>query len=94
MKSRVFLVAFILLALAAGALLFTPARRAADKTDDAAARAAAVEAAHRAHLPPTQGSGLYQYDLPVGRHFDASQVFDPAPPPPGPAPDGIREYTL
>ncbi|MGH2670202.1 MAG: multicopper oxidase domain-containing protein, partial [bacterium] len=93
MKSRMLLVALILLLVAVGALLFTPERRAAAE-NDAQARAAAVEAAHRAHLPPTQGSGLYQYDLPVGRHFDAAQVFNPAPPPPGPAPNGIREYTL
>jgi FtsP/CotA-like multicopper oxidase with cupredoxin domain len=93
MKSRLFIVAFVLLAFAAGALLFAPAERAASESDDKA-RAAAVEAAHRAHLPPTQGSGLFQYDLPVGRRFDAAQVYDPELPPLGPAPNGIRDYTL
>lgn len=58
------------------------------------ARADAVEAAHRAHLPPTKGSELYQYQHPSGRHFNPSQVYDPTPPPPRPAPNGVREYTL
>lgn len=43
---------------------------------------------------PVKGSGLYQYEHPGRRRFDVSQVYDPAPPPPGPAPDGVREYTL
>jgi FtsP/CotA-like multicopper oxidase with cupredoxin domain len=89
---RVLLVGLILLAVAAGTLLFAPGRRAADQ--HAAARVQAVADAHARHLPPTKGSGLYQYSPPVGRRFDPSRVYDPAAPPPGRAPNGVREYTL
>ena len=90
---RIFLVGLILLPVAAGTLLFAPGRRAADR-NAAAGRAQAVADAHARHLPPTKGSGLYQYSPPGGRRFDPSRVYDPAPPPPGRAPNGIREYTL
>jgi len=42
----------------------------------------------------TMGSQRYQYATPVGRQFDASQVFDPIVPPSTPAPGGVREFTL
>jgi FtsP/CotA-like multicopper oxidase with cupredoxin domain len=51
----------------------------------------AVYAQHNRHLPPTKGSQTFQYAYPAERRFDASQVFDPTPPPPKP---GLREYTL
>ncbi len=54
----------------------------------------ATMAGHQMHLPPTRGSQLYQYRLPEGRRFDPAKVLDPTPPPPGPAPDGVREFTL
>ncbi|HXE90218.1 MAG TPA: multicopper oxidase domain-containing protein [Terriglobales bacterium] len=56
-----------------------------------------VEQAARAnghHHPPTLGSGLYQYEHPGRRRFDPQQVFNPELPPPTPAPNGIREFTL
>ena len=61
-----------------------PARSAVD----------AVQNQHARHLPPTKGSGLYQYPSPAERRFDPSRVYDPTPPPPGPAPNGVREFTL
>ncbi len=56
--------------------------------------AAAVGEAHARHLPPTQGSGPYQYDHPGHRRFDAAQVYNPVLPPPVPAKDGVREFEL
>lgn len=86
----------LLLVLGAGALLWAPGRRAAgdqaNAEDNPTARA--VEAGHRGHLPPTKGSGRYQYEYPGRRRFDASQVYDPTPPPPTRPRNGIREYTL
>jgi len=93
MKTKLLLVALGILALAAAALLLAPAQRVSSASP-ADATAAAAEAAHRAHMPPTKGSELYQYTYPGRRHFDASQVYNPVPPPPGPAPNGVREYTL
>lgn len=54
----------------------------------------AIRQAHQAHMPPTKGSGRFQYSYPGKRRFDLTQVFNPVPPPPEPAPNGIREYTL
>ncbi len=54
----------------------------------------AVYAQHERHLPPRKGSGLYQYDHPGQRRFDAAQVYDPVLPPPTPAPNGVREFEL
>src|SRR3989338_3994606 len=79
---RIFLVGLILLPVAAGTLLFAPGRRAADR-NAAAGRAQAVADAHARHLPPTKGSGLYQYSPPGGRRFDPRRGSDPAPPPRG-----------
>ena len=92
-RDRLLVIGLVLALVVAGVLLVVPGRRAAEKSG-AASRAQAVEDAHARHRPPTQGSGLYQYAPPVGRRFDPSQVYDPAPPPPGRAPNGIREYTL
>src|SRR3989304_9439199 len=90
---RIFLVGLILLPVAAGTLLFAPGRRAADR-NAAAGRAQAVADAHARHLPPTKGSGLYQYSPPGGRRFDPSRGYDPAPPPPGPGPTAPPAATL
>ncbi|MFQ5777711.1 MAG: multicopper oxidase domain-containing protein [Terriglobia bacterium] len=86
----------ILLAAAAGVALLVAAGPAADQATaaDESARAQAVRAQHARHLPPTRGSELYQYAYPDQRRFDPTQVYDPAPPPLGPAPKGVREYTL
>jgi FtsP/CotA-like multicopper oxidase with cupredoxin domain len=100
MKSpaRVLATITLLLTAAAAVVLLSSGRPAATDTasaDNAAdARAQAVTAGHARHLPPTKGSGLYQYEHPGRRRFDSSQVFDPTPPPPEPAAEGVREYTL
>ncbi len=94
MKTKLLIASIVILGLAAaGLVLFAPAQRVSSASP-ADATAASAEAAHRAHLPPTKGSDLYQYDHPGRRHFDASQVYSPVPPPPGPAPNGVREFTL
>lgn len=96
-RTQLLLAGMVLLAVAAGLLVWAPARRAAGSQAAAEAddgRAQAVYAGHARHQPATKGSGLYQYAPPSGRRFDASKVFDPAPPPPQPAPNGVREYTL
>jgi FtsP/CotA-like multicopper oxidase with cupredoxin domain len=54
----------------------------------------AVYAQHERHLPPTRGSEIYQYAHPHRRAIAPSDVYDPTPPPPGPTPNGVREYTL
>jgi len=90
----------LLLAGAAALLILAPGPRsfgaAQRELPDAVAdaRAGAVYTAHERHLPPTRGSGLFQYDHPGQRRFNADQVYSPVPPPPAPAPNGIREYTL
>jgi len=88
----------LLLVAAAALVLLNTDRGATAKTASAdngtEARSRAVAAGHARHLPPTKGSGLYQYGHPGHRRFEASQVYDPALPPPGPAPNGVREYTL
>src|SRR3990170_3594396 len=88
----------LLLVAAAALVLLNTDRGATAKTASAdngtEARARAVAAGHARHLPPTKGSGLYQYGHPGHRRFEASQVYNPALPPPGPAPNGVREYTL
>src|SRR3989304_4759612 len=94
-RDRLLIIGLVLALVGAGVLLVVPGRRAAEKSG-AAGRAQAAEDAHAPARPrpPPQGSGLYQSAPPVGRRFDPSQVYDPAPPPPGRAPSGIREYTL
>lgn len=85
------------LAAAAVALLWLasgPRLERAKAATGADARAHAVEVGHAAHLPPMKGSGLFQYEYPGRRRFDPSQVHDPAPPAPTPAPNGVREFTL
>ncbi len=82
-----------LILLAAGAVLLPSAPAQADAGQERTA-ADAIQEAHRSHLPPTKGSGRYQYDHPGRRRFDAGKVFNPVPPRPEPAPNGIREYTL
>ena len=95
-RGRILAAVLILLVIVAGVLLLVPGRRAAseDPTSDVNPRADAVHAAHLRHLPPTLGSKLFQYPHPSGRRFDLSQVYDPTPPRPGRAPNGVREYTL
>ncbi len=82
---------FVFLTAAAGFLL-APGR--AGVSGDTQSGAPAPAAGHRHHSPPTQGSELFQYGHPGQRHFDPSQVYNPTPPPPEPAPGGVREYTL
>ena len=94
MKTKLLVVALLILGLAAAVLLLLAPAQRVSSASAADATAAAAEAAHRAHMPPTKGSELYQYKYPARRHFDASQVYSPVPPPPGPAPNGVREYTL
>ena len=98
--ARLLATLLLLLAGAAALLILAPGPRsfgAAQRDLPAAAadaRAGAVYTAHERHLPPTRGSGLFQYDHPGQRRFNADQVYSPVPPPPAPAPNGIREYTL
>jgi len=94
MKPRVVGLLILGLALAAGLLLWPPGDHEAGEVQANDARRAAVEAAHQAHLPPTRGSQLYQYEHPDRRHFRPEEVYNPVPPPPGPSPNGVREYTL
>ncbi len=68
--------------------------RSAPAEPQTSSTAEAVARGHARHLPPTLGSGLYQYAAPGQRRFEASQVHNPTPPPPGHAPDGVREYEL
>ena len=95
MKTPGWILAIVLAlgALTAGLWLLLGQRVAAQRqlTPEAAD---AVQNQHARHLPPTKGSRLYQYQSPATRRFDPSQVYDPTPPPPGPAPNGVREYTL
>ncbi len=86
----------VLLQVALAAVLLVLGRRTDNPSADtgADARAQAVQAGHARHLPPTKGSGLYQYEHPGRRRFDASQVYNPEPPPAAPASNGAREYTL
>ncbi|MBI4466016.1 MAG: multicopper oxidase domain-containing protein [Acidobacteria bacterium] len=95
-RTRLFLIGLMVLAAGGATLYLAPGRHAVSTDPPAAAdrRAEAVYGGHARHQPPTRGSGLYQYAPPSGRRFDPSQVYDPTPPPPGPAPNGIREYTL
>jgi FtsP/CotA-like multicopper oxidase with cupredoxin domain len=92
------LAAVLTLLVAATTLLVLVSGRRGPKAvsaDEAAkARAQAVHAGHAQHLPPTKGSGIYQYSDPSQRRFNAEQVFDPWVPPPTPAPNGVREHTL
>ncbi|MFB3140902.1 MAG: multicopper oxidase domain-containing protein, partial [Candidatus Acidiferrales bacterium] len=83
-----------LLVVALALVVLLPGQRAAAGKQAPSTAAEAVAAGHARHLPPTLGSGRYQYSYPDQRRFDATQVYDPTPPPPGPAPDGVREYTL
>ncbi len=83
-----------LLVVALALVVLLPGQRAAAGKQAPSTAAEAVAAGHARHLPPTLGSGRYQYSYPSERRFDATQVYDPTPPPPGPAPDGVREYTL
>ncbi|MDA2912620.1 multicopper oxidase domain-containing protein [Acidobacteriia bacterium AH_259_A11_L15] len=92
-RTRMLLATVLVLAMAAGLLLWPPGREAADQADSSP-QARAVAASHGRHLPPTKGSGMFQYATPTGRRFEASQVYDPSPPPSEPAPNGVREYTL
>jgi len=100
LPARLLATFLLLLAGAAALLILAPGPRsfgAAEREVPAAAadaRAGAVYAGHERHLPPTRGSGLFQYEHPSQRRFNASQVYNPVPPPPAPAPNGIREYTL
>ena len=55
---------------------------------------AATDAGHGLHMPPTKGSDSYQYRYPADRRLGPENVYDPTPPPPGAAPQGVREYTL
>ncbi len=79
-----------LLVVALGLVVLLPGQRAAAGKQAPSTAAEAVAAGHARHLPPTLGSGRYQYSYPDQRRFDATQVYDPTPPPPGPAPDGVR----
>ena len=71
-----------------------PGLRVAAQRQPTPEAADAVQNQHARHLPPTKGSKRYQYKSPATGRFNPSQVFDPTPPPPGPAPNGVREYTL
>jgi len=44
--------------------------------------------------PRVTGSQRYQFHQPGMSGSDPEPVYDPTPPPPGPAPNGVREYTL
>ena len=55
---------------------------------------AATDAGHGLHMPPTKGSDIYQYRYPAEQRLGTESVYDPTPPPPGPAPNGVREFTL
>jgi len=43
---------------------------------------------------PTMGSHRYQFHHPGMAGASTSPVYDPTPPPAGPAPNGVREFTL
>lgn len=91
---RMLAVVMTLAFLASLAVLLVSSRQVhAGNTAPSSAAAAAAEA-HKRHLPPTRGSGPYQYDHPGQRRFDASQVYDPVLPPPTHAKNGVREFTL
>jgi len=70
-RTRMLLAAVLVLAMAAGLLLWPPGREAADQADSSP-QARAVAAGHARHLPPTLGSGRYQYSDPSERRFDAT----------------------
>ncbi len=95
MKTPGWILAIVLAlgALTAG-LWLLPGQPVTAQKQPAHTVADAVQNQHARHLPPTKGSRLYQYQSPAARTFDPSQVYDPTPPPPGPAPNGVREYTL
>ncbi|MCZ6491503.1 MAG: multicopper oxidase domain-containing protein [Acidobacteria bacterium] len=95
MKTPGWILAIVLAlgALTAG-LWLLPGQRVAAQRQLTREAADAVQNQHARHLQPTKGSKRYQYKTPAARRFDPSQVFDPTPPPPGPAPNGVREYTL
>jgi FtsP/CotA-like multicopper oxidase with cupredoxin domain len=88
MRTRNLVIALAAVALVAAAVLVIAG---VGRTSAQTSTAQAVYAQHNRHLPPTKGSEIYQYAYPAQRRFDASQVFDPTPPPAKP---GLREYTL
>ncbi|MBI4464419.1 MAG: multicopper oxidase domain-containing protein [Acidobacteria bacterium] len=94
MKStKVFLAAVaVALMLGAGFWRLRGERTTAPKASYGIAEA--VGSQHRLHQPPTKGSDLYQYRYPSERRFAAESVYDPTPPPPGLATNGVREFTL
>lgn len=72
---------FLAFGLLAVSLVFMRAEPVAPSSQQEESAAAAIQKAHESHLPPTYGSGIYQYDPPGRRRFDAGSVFDPFPPP-------------
>ena len=84
----------VLLLLGVAGYLLVAGSRSTPPEPETSSTAEAVARGHARHLPPTLGSRLYQYAAPGQRRFDASQVYNPTPPPPGRAPDGVREYEL
>lgn len=51
---------------------------------------------HGHHIPPPRGSKRFQYEDPALREqqYASGQVFNPEVPPPTPAKNGVREFTL
>ena len=90
MRIRNALVALAAIALAAAAALIVAGSH---RTSAQSSNVQAVYAQHNRHLPPTKGSELYQFANPTERRFQASEVYDPTPPPASTKP-GVREYTL
>ncbi|MFQ5817144.1 MAG: multicopper oxidase domain-containing protein, partial [Terriglobia bacterium] len=82
-----------LFALAAVGYALVAVNRPAEAERGSSPATAALQA-HARHLPPTLGSGRYQYAAPYERRFDVNQVYNPVPPPPGRAPNGVRAYEL
>ncbi|MCI0354585.1 MAG: multicopper oxidase domain-containing protein [Acidobacteria bacterium] len=91
---RILAIVMTLVLLASVVVLLVLSRQVHAGNTAPSSAAAAVAEAHARHLPPTKGSGPYQYDHPGQRRFDASQVYDPVLPPSAPAKNGVREFTL
>ncbi|MGH9579275.1 MAG: multicopper oxidase domain-containing protein, partial [Terriglobales bacterium] len=91
---RILAILLTLTFLASAVLLLVLGRQVHAGTTNPSSNVQAVYAQHQRHLPPNKGSGLYQYDHPGHRRFDAAQVYDPVLPPPTPAKNGVREFEL